>query len=173
MAMKESLQIAPEETALDLKDIPEEAKALWYAVDDFTTKFDEAMEDDFNTALAIGHTYELVRELNKIVVPKGAAGEKADAHLAGVLWAVRKRMQAVSEVLGIFQCDPNAYLDDLKARRIGRAPVDTARVDQLVNERTEARKAKNFKRADEIRDELAAMGVELEDKAGGTVWKLR
>jgi cysteinyl-tRNA synthetase len=172
-ALAAAQKVAPGAAELDLKDIAEPAKTLWYAVDDFTTRFDEAMEDDFNTALAIGYVYDVVREINKVAVPMAGAGQQAEAQLAGVLGEIRKRLVGAGDVLGLFQCAPQAYLDDLHQRRIGRAPVDTALVDRLVAERIEARKAKNFKRADEIRDQLATLGVELEDKPGQTVWKLR
>ena len=172
-ALAEASKVAPEERELDLKDIAEPAKTLWYAADDFAARFDEAMDDDFNTALAIGHIYDLVRELNKIAVPLVSAGAMAEPQLAGVIWAARKRLLSIGDILGLFHSEPQAYLDDLKRRRIARAPVDTSLVDKLVAERQEARKAKNFKRADEIRDELATLGVELEDKLGQTTWKLR
>ncbi len=174
-AIQESQAVAPGEPELNLKDIPAEAKELWYLVDDFTQKFEEAMDDDFNTALAIGHVYDLVREINRHVVPLQNRGEKATEHLAGTLHEARKRLRKAGEILGLFQSNPNEFLDDLQRRRLGRKgdELDETRIEQLIEERAAARKSKDFKRADEIRDELTAMGVELEDKAGGTGWKLR
>lgn len=173
-AFLEASKLAPQDSPLVLKDMPGSLKELWYAANDLASKFEAAMEDDFNTALAIGHVYELVRELNKVIVPIGEGKAQVGEHLAGILSEARKRMRAIADVLGVFMSEPAAYLDDLKARRLVRLALDPAEIDRLVAERAEARKRKDYKRSDEIRALLAEQGVELEDKPGGlTVWRLR
>ncbi len=172
-ALQEADRYAPDAPELNLKDITPEAKEFWYAVDDFTTKFEAAMDDDFNTAQAIGHVYDLVRELNKIVVPRaGYKPNPQDPFLPGIVQEARRRLKRAGEVLGLFQADAAEYLSDLQAKRLARAELDAAGIQKLVDERTEARKAKNFARGDEIREQLKGMGIELEDKPGGTVWKV-
>ena len=74
--------------------------------------------------------------------------------------------------LGLFQTDPTVLLAELESKKQKDAQVDAARIDALVQERQDARASKNFARADEIRDELQAMGVVLKDQGGQTVWEI-
>ena len=74
--------------------------------------------------------------------------------------------------LGLFQAEPSELLAELETKKQKDAQVDAARIDALVQERQDARASKNFARADEIRDELQAMGVVLKDQGGQTVWEI-
>ena len=74
--------------------------------------------------------------------------------------------------LGLFQTEPSELLAELETKKQKDAQVDAARIDALVQERQDARASKNFARADEIRDELQAMGVVLKDQGGQTVWEI-
>ena len=120
-------------------------------VPDFIEKrkgeFIEAMEDDLNTADAIGVLFNLVRDINTAV----AAGAKKDA-----LVAMAEAFDELTYVLGLVY---NRKTDDLDAE-----------VEALIEKRTEARKAKDFKTADEIRDKLKEMGIILEDTPQGVKW---
>ena len=166
--------LVPNDVELNLKDIDAENKALWYVVDDLTTKFEAAMDDDFNTALAIGHIYDVVREINKVVIPLTDKNKKiSDDFLAGILSEARKRFRKVGAIMGLFISEPRAYLDDLNERWLVRGGIDPTEVQRLVDERTAARKAKDFQGADALRDQLTQMGIEIEDKPGGTVWRMR
>jgi len=115
--------------------------------------FVEAMNDDFNTRVALASLYDLVRELNSCKDPDQAQ------RLAGEL-------KAMGEILGILREDPEQFLqagsDDT---------ISAGAVEALIQERLDAKKAKNFARADEIRDELQAQGVVLEDSPQGTQWR--
>ncbi len=121
--------------------------------DAWTQKFSEYMDDDFNTPGALSVLFDLVKELNK------EQGGKRQ-HLAG-------RLLELGGVLGILYQKP---ADFLKGGALD-ADDDTAGIEALINERKEARAARDWARADAARDKLKAMGIELEDTAQGTVWR--
>jgi len=111
----------------------------------------EALSDDLNTPLAISALHEAAGAVNK----SGAAED------AGTL-------RSGADLLGLLQLDPE---DWFKWRPAGAASLADADVDALIEERDAARAEKNFTRADEIRDQLAEAGIQLEDGAQGTTWK--
>ena len=113
--------------------------------------FTDSMDDDFNTAGAIGSIFDLVKAVNVHL------GEKQAADREGLLEA-KECFEKMNGVLGYLPTTEEAESED-------------AAIDALVAERVEARKAKNFKRSDEIRDELAAKGIVIEDTPQGPRWK--
>ncbi len=121
---------------------------------DYYRAFVEAMNDDFNTRQALAVLYDLVRDLNS------ASGEPDKAaKLAGEL-------KAMAAVLGILQENPEVFL------QAGAADaIDAEAIDALVQERIQAKKDKNFQRADEIRAQLLDEDVVLEDSRAGTQWR--
>ena len=132
-------------------------------------RVDRAMQDDLNTAQAIAEISEPLSEANRLA----ASGKGVNKKLR--IRTLRRFAEDVRKVAGIFGCferDPREWLlerRDLKARRIG---LEVERVETLLVERGEARKAKDFERADAIRAELAELGVEIRDFAGETTWVL-
>ena len=76
-------------------------------------------------------------------------------------------------VLGLFQSDPDLYLDGKKQKRLGRSSLDEAEISRLVREREDARRSKDWKRADQIRDDLATQNILLEDGPDGTRWRIK
>ena len=119
------------------------------AVEGFIRSFEEAMEDDVNTANAESALYEIVRLAN------ASATEQSSAAFLTYLNGVIKTL--CDGVLGVVSERKQENLD--------------AEVEALIAERQEARKAKNFGRADEIRAKLSAMGIILEDTREGVKWK--
>ena len=121
--------------------LAEEAKA-------YIAQFDAAMDDDFNTADAISAIFDLVKFANTHV-PENAG--------RAFVQAVKDEIVLLSDICGLIVDKQEEILD--------------AQIEELIRERQEARKAKNFARADEIRDTLAAQGIILEDTREGVKWK--
>jgi cysteinyl-tRNA synthetase len=119
--------------------------------EDYVAKFRDAMDDDFNTPLAMGAVFEAVRDANRAI----SAGESARA--ASLVATVRE----LTGALGL----------DLDAEVEGSAADDDDAIDDLVRARDEARSASDFARADALRDELAALGITIEDTPSGTTWR--
>ena len=86
--------------------------------------------------------------------------------------ALARAVREVGAVLGIYERPPAEYLAERRAHLAARRKLDVAKVEALIVDRTEARKAKDFARADAIRGELAGLGVEIMDGPAGTTWKV-
>ena len=114
----------------------------------FTRQFDEAMDDDFNTADAISAIFDLVKFANTHVAEE--AGK-------AFVQAVKEEIVLLSDICGLIVDKKEEILD--------------AQIEELIQERQAARKARDFARADEIRDTLAAQGIILEDTREGVKWK--
>lgn len=130
------------------------------------TRFCEAMDDDFNSAQAIGHLFEGVRALNRLLAAETPAVQAAIAE-------GRATLLRLGGVLGLFGSAPADWLGRQAQRRLAESGLDAAAIEALIGERQAARKNRNFQRADAIRDELAGKGVLLLDGSGGTSWKLK
>ena len=116
----------------------------------YKAQFEEAMDDDFNTADAVSVIYELVRFSN-IAVKAGVSKEYA--------LMIQDMLDHLCGVLGIAEVQEDAVSDE-----------DVAKIEALIAQRTEAKQAKDFAKADAIRDELAAMGVTIKDTRQGVQW---
>ena len=143
---------------------PEEM-AVYRRAEEFTTHFEEAMDDDFNTAVAIAALFELSHDLNRIL-------QNPSPHAAQVLLKGREAFAVAGEVLGIFQEDPRAFLETARERKAEKLTLTQGEIEKLITERNEARKNKNWTRADEIRDQFASQGIILEDGPQGTTWRV-
>ncbi|QEM66855.1 cysteine--tRNA ligase [Geobacter sp. FeAm09] len=132
-------------------------------------RFCEAMDDDFNTAQALGVLFDAVRAANRFLAEMG---EPEPAGLA-LIARTRDRFTEVGRVLGLFGSRPATWLEGVKSAKADQIHISPAEIEGLIAERAEARKTKNFKRSDEIRDLLLEKGIQLLDSAQGTTWKIR
>lgn len=112
-----------------------------------------ALCDDLNTPLALARLHEAAGRLNKATDPSDRAAAKAELLAGGGL-------------LGLLQADPEDWFQGG-----GTGELDAAAIEQLITDRANARKAKDFAEADRIRDSLKDQGIELEDGPQGTTWK--
>jgi len=132
----------------------------------FRDKFKDAMDDDFNTALAIGNIFELIRVLNKYMDGR-PSGQKA-VELAE---KVRDLLKETGNVLNIFNRTPGEWYKALMVvKNIGYTEND---ILSKINERKKSRENKDWAAADMIRNELEEKGIILEDKKEGTGWKVK
>ncbi len=129
----------------------------------------EALDDDLNTAAALGHANGLFRLAGRILDDKALRKNAGGRELLG---DIHKEILALGVVLGLWQQEPAAFLTNLRAGRIARKGIDTARVEQLMETRNQAKAAKDFAAADAVRAELAALGVDVRDTPGGVVWDI-
>ena len=124
------------------------------ADDQYVADFKTAMDDDFNTPGALAVLFELAREINKL--------KTEDKSKANVL---ASRLKQLAGVLGLLEQDPEAFLQG------NAADDEVSKIEALIKQRNDARAAKDWAAADAARDALKAMGVVLEDGAGGTTWR--
>jgi cysteinyl-tRNA synthetase len=132
--------------------------------------FCEAMDDDFNTARGIGVLFDAVRTINRLLDQNK---ESALPDIKATIGSYRADLLKIGSILGILTESPKAYFDKKKSAAVDKKSIDTAMIDQMIKEREQARKAKDFSKADEIRKELENMNVLLEDRPDGTVWKIK
>jgi cysteinyl-tRNA synthetase len=132
-------------------------------------QFCEAMNDDFNSARGIGIIFDTVRTVNRLLDQYDNSGsdpikKKIQNDLADIL--------RTGNILGILLEKPAVYFDKKQTQVIEQKSVDPTMIAKMVEERNVARKAKDWKKADQIRDQLADMDVILEDRPEETVWKI-
>ncbi|KPA12156.1 Cysteinyl-tRNA synthetase [Candidatus Magnetomorum sp. HK-1] len=132
---------------------------------DLWQRFCDAMDDDFNSAQAIGFLFEAVRNLNRLLDNPKKISEKQKLDIPQTHTDILK----IGEVLGLFHQTAEEYEESQK-KRLSKGK-DSSEIDQLIAERVQARKDKNWARADEIRTQLTDMGIAIEDRADGTSWK--
>ncbi|MFQ5330055.1 MAG: cysteine--tRNA ligase [Thermodesulfobacteriota bacterium] len=132
--------------------------------------FEEAMDDDLNTAMVVGQLFELIRTINRLMDDRTAM-ERSDAVV--MLSTALDGIKRIGAVLGLFTTPPDDYLRAIKERFLQEGELTSDEIEQLIAERREARGARDFKRADEIRAELDRRGVVLEDTQKGTAWKVK
>jgi len=135
-----------------LKDLPE---APAPAGTSYQTRFDVAMDDDFNTAVAVSVLFDLAHDIHK--------ARAGDVSQAAGLGAILRQLAAI---LGLLGRAPEAFL---QAGSVGG--ISNGEVESLLAQRLAARAAKDWAESDRIRDELKAKGVVLEDSKGGTTWR--
>jgi len=158
--------LAEESLEGDSPSLAERWNPVLERVKDFPSRFQEAMDDDFNTPQALSLLFELAREINRL---KGKEPRVPREVAEGVKGAILK----VSEVLGLLSEDPREFFEALRRRRLQEVPLSEEEIERLIVERAEARRRKDWGKADQIRDYLASFGIILEDTPQGTIWRIR
>ncbi len=125
---------------------------------DYKTRFEAAMDDDFNTPVALSVLFDCARELNKV--------KDSDVMQAAVL---AKTLTSLASILGLLQDDPESFL---KGGEVSSDGLSNEEVEQQIQARLDAKTAKNWSEADKIRESLKQQGVILEDMPGNkTSWR--
>lgn len=144
-----------------------EVESCIHCIEDRISEMTSAMDDDFNTAEVIGTVFKEVTRANKLMDEAKATGEKK-----GVWTEISYTLSLFKEAgrfLGLFTRTPEEYFGE----RNSRAALPAEEIEGLIKEREEARKRKDFKAADAIRNGLLEKGIVLEDSAKGTTWSVK
>ena len=133
--------------------------------------FEKEMDDDFNTASALGVLHRVTRSLNKMF---GEVKKDGKEKLPSALCEeALKNFTAMGNILGILTCDPVDYFGQKQEEGMKRITLSEEEILKRIEERDVAREKKNWKRADQIREELFNQGIVLEDTPQGTTWKVK
>ncbi len=135
----------------------------------FLHAFEAAMDDDFNCPGGIAAIFALFAAMNALV-DKPPTNDKAV--VGRTLYELRATVTKISSVMGLFEMSPAAWLRQRRDRAVRRKGIDAARVEALIEERSQARARKDFEEADRLRNELKALGVEVIDRPLQTTWKV-
>ena len=136
-----------------LKNAPSEPRDIDWN-ESHAARFRAAMDDDFNTPIAVAALFDVASEVNRTHAPALAA-----------------QLKGLAGILGLLGREPQAFLRAVPAANDGDDATLEARVADAIAARTAAKRERNYVEADRIRDQLAADGVALEDTASGTVWR--
>ena len=148
------------------KERTDGAAELGAVLSRFIPQWEAAMDDDFNTAMAVGYMFELIREINRFLDRK-PSGEAANE-------LVKKALSALKDtgtVLRVFQRTPGQWASALM--RVKNIGMSEAEIEDKIRLRREAREAKDWAASDAIRAELDSRGIVLEDRASGTAWRIK
>lgn len=146
--------------------LPAELSAEWAAL---PQAFEAALDDDLNTAQALGQIFSQVRIVNRLLEEKNLRAAESTRDL---LEAFLARARDWDAQLGLFGRDPAEFLTELRAMRAARKNLDMDRVEDLLCQRREARMQKDFTRSDALRRELLDLGVSVRDTPEGQAWDL-
>jgi cysteinyl-tRNA synthetase len=152
--------------AQDREKQTKEEKSLGETLASFMNDFTQAMDDDFNTALSLGHIFELIREVNRYLDSK-PSGQKAKDLIAKATDLLRQ----AGSILNIFNKRPEEWNAALMQTK--KIPYTKSDILAKIRQRQEARQKKDWSAADAVRKELEAQGILLEDKKDGTTWKVK
>ncbi|MBI5559151.1 MAG: cysteine--tRNA ligase [Deltaproteobacteria bacterium] len=140
-------------------------------INSLVDRFVSAMDNDFNSAQALGHIFEVVKSMNAIRQTLPAAPAESDLAL---LRSGAKTITELAGIMGLLQHDPVAYIKTKQEKILSHLAIDPRTIESLLRDRTAARDEKNWSRADEIRDELLKNNIEIKDEADGTTsWQVK
>jgi cysteinyl-tRNA synthetase len=148
---------------------PERLTETEEAVRKFEENFQKALEDDFNTAQAIGHMYELTRQLNRIM---DTVRPKELKKLAEPFTQAAGLFQQYGQILGILTSPPGEFLKQEQGRLLEKKGLSAETIESLIDERNQARREKDWARADALRERLTNLKILLKDGPQGTVWQV-
>lgn len=148
---------------------PGEAAAdnpLKLVADELVIKFEAAMDDNLNTALALAHLSDAQRRINQVLEDKKMPSQELSAGATACIAAVGQ----IAKILRVFEEEPSAYLSRARERFLKSRGLTAGQIEERIAARAAAKAAKDYAASDRIRDELATLGIELRDSKDGTVW---
>lgn len=158
-----------QEKAADVaSSLGEDAQKVLELSASFEEQFHGALDDDFNTSKALSYVFELARAVNRF-----ANHKKARKRGGPVVAKALQCFVLVSEALGLLGDDVSSFMEEVKDKRLGAMGISRADVEDLLEQRLVARKARDWGRADAIRDELESKSIVVMDTAAGVEWRVR
>jgi len=145
------------------KDIKQE---IFGEAEDIKNRFFEAMDDDFNTAVALSCIYDLSRIINRLIDTKDEGALPFITH-------TKSTILYLADILGILRDRWQDFDENEKTRHLARIGMDIKELEKAMADRAEARKNRDFKKADAIRNDLLDKGIILQDSPGGTQWRIK
>ena len=139
-------------------------------LDQLATAFTQAMDIDFNSALALGRIFDAVKIINKIQQALPAAPATADLAL---LHKSANTIRELTGTLGLLRENPKQYLQRRRQRKLATLGIEPEEIETLLKQRLTARQTKNWAEADLIRDRLLAWGITIKDGPEGTAWDIQ
>jgi cysteinyl-tRNA synthetase len=140
-----------------------------HKLNELKNKFDAALDDDFNTAQALGYVFDAARLINNVTTAEKKMPVPAKQM---ILDAAAGVFTHFGDVLGVFQSDPDLFFQTDRGIEVAKRGLDVSKIADLIMERQKAREEKDWSRADDIRKELALQNITLKDSAGGTTWSI-
>ena len=159
--------------ALDeLREVDGKAQQLPEELIGIRERFSQSMDDDFNTPRSLAILFDAARAVNRIATE--ARGAKKLVPSRSLLEPVRDEILACSrDVLGLLAEEPALFLDHVRKAHLEDLGITEEEILSFMDQRSQARKEKDFARADKIREDLAERGILLEDGPKGTIWKVK
>jgi cysteinyl-tRNA synthetase len=133
-------------------------------------RFTEAMDSDFNSAQALGHLFDAVKVLNRVRqnLPAQTAAGDLDFLRAGAA-----TIRQLANVLGLLAEDSQTFLQREQGKKLAAVAISPEEIEGLIAQRAAARAAKDWARADAVRDRLLELGIEIKDGPAGTTWQAK
>ena len=152
--------------AVDPASLPGPDRGFLSEVRKLVPRVEEAMDDDFNTAKALGQLHEFARRTNKWLTDH----HTMDASMRSIAGCARHQLVRAGAILGLFHESPGAFFQRQKARRLASTGVTVEEISAGIEARNAARNRRDFAEADRIRQDLLARRILLKDGTQGTTW---
>lgn len=133
-------------------------------------RYQEAMNNDFNTAQALGHIFDAIKIINRI---KQALPAKPSSEDLNLLQNSAAKIKELAGLLGLLHEQPSIYLNKKQEKILSVLDISKETIEQLIQDRLSARLQKDWAKADAIRDQLLSHNIELKDGANGTTWMVK
>ncbi len=163
------------QTALQGREIDTDAPLLHPQIAGrMQDRFTDAMNDNFNTAVAISLCGEAARSINDLTALKAKEVKKlGETSVWRTLSDLNSGLLEIGHTLGLFQEEPSRFLESFRTHELKKRNIERSWIEERIVRRSEAKAARDFATADAVRQELDALGIELRDMPGLTVWDVR
>lgn len=164
-----AMQMTGTEKATDVaKSLGEDAAAVLELGEQFIDKLYSALDEDFNTSLALSHAFELARAINRF-----SAHKKAKKRGGPIVAAALAGFARMGEAIGLLGDDPVAFQVEVKQKRLEAMGLSREEIESTLEARKQARANKDWAKSDELRDDLAAKGILVMDTPDGVDWRIQ